>query len=697
MTVALTSADLASAGSLGITAVNPAPGGGVSNSSAIAINNPAPGAITLTPVSALAGTGTAQITVTGSSFVPATVVYVNGQPRSTTYVSTTQLVASLTSADLATAGSLSVVAMNPAPGGGSTAAASLSVNNPAPGSITVTPNLVTTGTATATPITVTGANFVPSTVVQVNGSSRSTTFISSTQLLSSLTVADQATGGSLSVNAFTPTPGGGTSSAASIAINNSALGAISLSPSTVAAGNTTSTIITVTGAGMVPGTGIQVNGSARATTYVSANQVSFVLLVSDVSAAGTLNVTAVNPAPNYSVSVPATLTVATPTATPVLTSLSSTSAIAGSPTFVLSTTGTGFTASCTLQWNATALTTSYSYGTIYNPSTGTYTTGYSLFATIPASLLTTVGSSSITANCPAAVPPTSNALTFNVTTPPVPTLTSISPNAGPINSAAAATLTGTGFTANTTVALNGATIPFTYVSPTQITATFPASSVAIPGNINVTATTPAPGGGTSSSQIYTAYISIPNNDIAYNPADGLLYASVPTEAVGTLGNCVVGIDPLTGAVTRQIWVGTNPNKLAISTDGTQLFVGLDGAGAVAQVNLTQGKVVNQFSLRGGPGVYDPPFTAQYLAAVPGSPDSVAVAIQGSFSSGTGVTIFDSGVPRTASSSSAGEGPLSFGSSASNLYMAGSVLADLTVGSTGITGATTLYTSYSGAS
>ena len=205
MTVALTSADLSTAGSLGITVVNPAPGGGVSSSSLIAINNPVPGAITLTPASAIAGSGTAQITITGSSFVPATVVYVNGQPRTTTYVNATQLVASLTSADLATAGSLSIVATSPSPGGGSTAAASLPVNNPVPGSITVTPNLVTTGTATGTPITVTGANFVSSTVVQVNGSSRSTTFISSTQLLSSLTVADQATAGSLCQRVHTHT------------------------------------------------------------------------------------------------------------------------------------------------------------------------------------------------------------------------------------------------------------------------------------------------------------------------------------------------------------------------------------------------------------------------------------------------------------------------------------------------------------
>jgi len=67
---------------------------------------------------------------------------------------------------------------------------------------------------------------------------------------------------------------------------------------------------------MVPGTGIQINGSARATTYISANQVSFVLPASDVAAAGKLNVTAVNPVPNYSVSAAATLTVANPTANP---------------------------------------------------------------------------------------------------------------------------------------------------------------------------------------------------------------------------------------------------------------------------------------------------------------------------------------------------------------------------------------------
>ena len=89
-----------------------------------------------------------------------------------------------------------------------------------------------------------------------------------------------------------------------------------------------------------------------------------------------------------------------------------------------------------------------------------------------------------------------------ISNPPAPTLTAISPSGGPINTATAVTLTGTGFTASSTVALNSQTIPSTFVSPTQLTATFPASSLP-PGNVNVTVTTPAPGGGTSSAQVYT--------------------------------------------------------------------------------------------------------------------------------------------------------------------------------------------------
>jgi hypothetical protein len=685
MKVALASTDLANAGSLAITAVNPGPGGGVSAMSALAINNPAPGAITLTPSSGTTGAGASQLSVAGSNFVPGTLVYLNGQPRTTTYVSGTQLVASLTSADLAAAGSLSIVATNPGPGGGSTPAVSFAVKNPAPGSINVTPNLVSTGTTTATPITVTGANFVPSTVVQVNGDARPTTFISSTQLLSSLTVADQAIAGSLAVNAFTPAPGGGTSSGASIAINNSALGAIALSPSTVPAGKTTSTIITVSGTGMVPGTGIQVNGSARATTYVSANQVTFVLLASDVATAGRFNVTAVNPAPNYSVSPVATLTVAAPTPTPVISSLSPTSAIVGSGPLSLSAQGTGFAAGCTLQWNSTALSTSYSYGTFFNPLTGTYTTGYTLFATVPASLLTTATSSSITANCPTAISPTSNAITFNVTNPPVPTLSSLSVTAGPIATDTKLTVYGNGFSAASTVSYNGQALATTYSGSGTLNATIPASQLLFPGTGRVTVTTPAPGGGTSNALAFSVYVPIISNSMVYNPVNGLLYLSIPASVGAPYGNSIVSMDPSTGALGTPIPVGSEPDKLALTSDGKYLWVGLDGASGVRKVDLTTNQAGLQFAL-GVSSNNSGPQIALNLIALPGASDSVVV-LQGTNSYyASALGIYDSGALRGALTTQNyySQYALQIDANRSEVYVGGSGLYTYTYSAAGLT-------------
>jgi hypothetical protein len=336
-----------------------------------------------------------------------------------------------------------------------------------------------------------------------------------------------------------------------------------------------------------------------------------------------------------------------------------------------------------VQWNGAALTTGY-----VRLISGTFVTT-ALVAIVPAADLISVGSATITVNTPGATPSISNSVSVNIVNPPVPTLTSLSHTGGPVGTPAAETLTGAGFTAATTVAINGQTMPSTFVNSTQLTANFPAAALATLGNQSVTVTTPAPGGGTSAAILYTTYISMPNNDIAYNAADGLLYVSVPATAVGGGGNSVVGIDPNTGSTLRTILVGTNPNKLALSTDGTQLFVGIDGAGAVAQVDLTKGKVVNQFSLGGGPGMYNAPYTASYLAAVPGLPNSVAVATAGGISSGSGVTIFDSGVARTGSSAKVGNGPLSFGSSASTLYLNSGYLDALTLSSSGIANVTQL--------
>jgi hypothetical protein len=670
---------LASGAQLAVAVVNGSVSSGPGTPVQLEVDNPPPAIGSVSPTSEVTGAASPVVTVTGTGFVPTTVIQVNGTGRTTTFLSSTQVSLALTTADLSAAASLSLTAVNPAPGGGTSAAATVAVlaSNPAPTITSVTPATELVG-ASSPVITVTGTGLTASTVIEVNGSARTTTFSSATQVNVTLTAADVSATGSLSLTAQNPPPGGGTSAAVPIAINNPPVGTIRLSPSVLTAGAATSAVVTVTGDRFVTTAVAQVNGTARATTYVNASTLTFVATIADQASAGTLAVTVTNPPPGGGTSPAANISVAQ-TGAPAITSVSPNSFTAGSPGTSLSVTGTGFTANSTVQWNGTPL-----------PTAPNGITATEIVAGVAAADLATAGTATVTVYTPGSNPSLSNPVTVNITNPLAPTLTSLSPNAGPIHTVATVTLNGTGFTTNSSVALNGQPIASTLVNATQLTATLPASSVAIPGNLNFTVTTPSPGGGTSSPLPYTTYIQMPNNDIAYNAPDGLLYASVPTSAGSIAGNSVVGLDPATGNVIRQIWVGSNPNRLALSTDGTQLFVGLDGAGAVAQVDLTQGKVVNQFSLGGGEGVYNPPYTALYLAAVPGLPNSVAVAMGDSFGgNGTGVTIFDSGVARPTPSSGIGYGPLSFGSSASTLYMAGSSVDQLTVDSTGISAATSL--------
>jgi hypothetical protein len=70
------------------------------------------------------------ISVFGSGFIPGSTVYWNGLNRSTTFVNTYEVTASISSIDTAAAATASITVLNPAPGGGSSNVAFFSVTNP---------------------------------------------------------------------------------------------------------------------------------------------------------------------------------------------------------------------------------------------------------------------------------------------------------------------------------------------------------------------------------------------------------------------------------------------------------------------------------------------------------------------------------------------------------------------------------------
>lgn len=162
-------------------------------------------------------------------------------------------------------------------------------------------------------------------------------------------------------------------------------------------------------------------------------------------------------------------------------------------------------------------------------------------------------------------------------------------------------------------------------------------------------------------------ISLPANDLVYSPLTGKVYASVPSGG-GLVGNSVAAIDPATGLVGPVIWVGSEPNRLAVSDDGRFLYVGLDGAGAIRRVDLAAQRAELEFSL--GNSRYDGPQYAADLQVPPGQPRSVAVSRtwDGIGVTGEGIAVYDDGVPR-ARTTPPGTWPafLAFSASATRLY------------------------------
>ncbi|MFM7216741.1 MAG: beta strand repeat-containing protein, partial [Bacteroidota bacterium] len=107
---------------------------------------------------------------------------------------------------------------------------SVVLDYPVPVSSSLNPTSAIAGGSSFT-LTVTGSGFYPASVINWNGSARTTTYVNSTTLTAAIGSADIASAGTANVTVINPAPGGGTSSAQSFSINNSLNPLISVSSS----------------------------------------------------------------------------------------------------------------------------------------------------------------------------------------------------------------------------------------------------------------------------------------------------------------------------------------------------------------------------------------------------------------------------------------------------------------------------------
>lgn len=237
----------------------------------------------------------------------------------------------------------------------------------------------------------------------------------------------------------------------------------------------------------------------------------------------------------------------------------------------------------------------------------------------------------------------------------VPSLSSVTPASATVGgSGVNLTVTGEGFNEQTTLNWNGSPLSTTLVSATEVQASLPGGALAAAALGSLTATNgvnqssnglsfavnPAPASGTTLS-VY----DVGGNDLVWDANAARLYVSVPG-IQGDLGNSIAIVEPVTGMVTSKGFMGSDPFRLSISSDGNYLYAGFNGNNSIEQLALPGFDVNQSWNL--GADSFDGPFYALDLVAAPGAPHTTAVttAAFDISPSGWGVQIYDDAVKRS---------------------------------------------------
>ena len=570
LTASVTTSLIAAPGTITIT-VNS--GGSSSGTASFTINAPTPVLTSISPTSAIASGNGFTLTATGTSFVQASQLEWNGAALPTTFVSATQLTASVSGGLMSSAGTASIVANS---GGTSSKTLTFTITPP-PAITSLSPSSVT-AYGPAFTLTVTGTGFATGDVVQWNSSPLTTKVVSATQLTAS--VPSNQIGGAGTVS-IVVTAGGLSTAASSLTVNPQPPMITSLNPTAAIATGAAFTL-SVNGTGFTQNATVLWNGAPLSTTFVAQNQLTAYITASLIANPGTVSVTVTaggttTSATNFTVSAP-----------PSITTLSPASVIAGGGSFTLTITGTGFVSGAQVQWNGAALPT-------------TFISATQLTASVNGSQIANIGNVSIQVNYSGA---SSSGTTLPINGPP--SITSLSPASAAAGGAAfTLTVNGTGFVSGSAITWNGAALTTKFVSATQLTASVTASLIASAGAATVAVTT----GGASSSPL-TLSINAPPAISSLSPGtvvgtgapftlivngSGFL-AGATVEWNGTpLATTFVNSGELTAAVPANLAVGALTATIVATNPGGAPSTAAKLAITVAQPAVAQGGVVPLYS------------------------------------------------------------------------------------------------------
>ena len=187
--------------------------------------------------------------------------------------------------------------------------AQISLAYPVPSLSTISPGSVSVGSPD-TPLTLGGSAFSKAAAVSLDGNPIASAFVTNGTLTATLPANMATLAGNHTITVSNPTPGGGTSHPAALAVNNFVPVLDSVSPATLSVGSP-DTQIALSGSGFLPTSTVTLNSALLTSTFVSAAQILATVPAKDLNAAVTLTLTVANPAPGGGSSNNASLTVET--------------------------------------------------------------------------------------------------------------------------------------------------------------------------------------------------------------------------------------------------------------------------------------------------------------------------------------------------------------------------------------------------
>jgi hypothetical protein len=202
---------------------------------------------------------------------------------------------------------------------------------------------------------------------------------------------------------------------------------------------------------------------------------------------------------------------------------------------------------------------------------------------------------------------------FTYVTPP--TVSGVSPSAGPIVGGTAVTITGTNFAAGATVTFGGAAATnVVVVSGTQITATTPAGSA---GAVTVTVTNPGAAGGSLASAF--TYVVVPT------------VSSVSPNSGTTAGGTAVTITGTNFTAGATVTFGATAATNVVVVSGTQITATTPAGSAgvvtvIVTVNGQSGSLASGFTYGAPAPDYSLSISSPSLTLVAGSSGSLGITV-----------------------------------------------------------------------